>query len=58
MKLKIEELRVQSFVTAEKREQIQGGAYTDVSCGNYPTCALACSWTNGQFVCKQVTNGC
>ena len=58
MKLKIEELRVQSFVTAEKKEQMVGGAFTNISCGGYATCALHCSWTDGRVACKQETNNC
>lgn len=55
--LKLEELRVQSFVTRKKQSTVKGGV-SILSCGP-PSCAPACGPTNGVVICKQDTaTGC
>ena len=51
-KLKLDNLKVSSFITKAGLDSTRGGA-TFATCGPI-TCAAACSWTNGNVVCKEV----
>ncbi len=54
-KLQIEELKITSFVTGEKKK-VTGGVVTGMTCGHLYTCALYCSDTRGDVPCKDTPN--
>ncbi len=54
-KLKIEKLKVTSFITEDQGKAFGGNSFPGCSGGQY-TCALFCSDTNGVHGCKHPTN--
>ena len=59
-RLNLSELQVTSFVTAGLPSELKGGKLVGFrySRGGFPTCAAACSETDGVHYCKQETNNC
>ena len=54
-KLQLDTLKISSFVTKEQGT-IKGGVSVLQCSNNRATCALACSFTNGDRVCKDPDN--